>query len=130
MFVSKEQTGSGTANTEQYSVAILPTKKSPSTVSSKIVGHANATLGPGTSVDATVPVDSEEVEIANMSVKGVDDILPTSVLTEVFIKNCNRQNLAVQMIWHLIDKEIKCVISIDESCRRLMNKPTKCSSFD
>ena len=77
-------------------------------MSSEIVGHANATLGPGTSIDATVPVDLE-VEIANISVKCIDDILPTSVLTQIFTKSCDHQNLAVRMIWHLIDKEtFKC----------------------
>ena len=172
IFVSKEQTGSETANAKQCPEAILPTEKSPSTVSSEIVGHASATPGPGTSVDATVPVATEEVEVANVSVEGADDILPTPILTQIFTKSCSRRNFAVRMIRHLIDKETrkrsnvngrgkeqldpqivkfakaqcfeyfpcassaikeewsKCVISINESCRRLMNKPTKSSSVD
>lgn len=163
---TKEQTASAP---EQPLVLSSSTERHPSvTMSAEVIEESHDS----TTQEPSVLLATEEVEVGNMSIEEDDsDLLPSSLLTPIYVKSCSRRNFAVRIIRHVIDKETrkcsnvsgrgkekldpqvvkyakdkcfeyfpcatsavkdewsKCVISIDESCRRL-NKPTRSSAVE
>ena len=157
-------------------VPSVPPSTSNTEVLSQSLQHSVAQdTNPEVLQQGDVPVEGNEVEITNASVKiantsiesgGEPGLLTSADVVPIYVKSCSRRNFAVLLIRRLIDKEVRCrsnvtgkgkerldpdvvqyvktkcfeyypcqatdikkewslcIISIDESCRRL-NKATK-----